>query len=89
MELGALIECGAVPTCFIIGCSPTPDFIPWSQVVPYVPGLKVVADTRLGGVQLGALIKFALTTPVLFVVGWPIHRGAVRSLRHGSANMCV
>ena len=21
------------------------------------------------------------------IVGWPIHRGAIRSLRHGSANM--
>jgi hypothetical protein len=26
---------------------------------------------------------------VQFIVGWPIHRGAARSLRHGSANMCA
>ncbi len=28
-----------------------------------------------------------LTTPVWAIVGWEFHRGAIRSLRHGSANM--
>src|SRR5579863_7708139 len=28
-----------------------------------------------------------LTTPVWAVVGWEFHRGAIKSLRHGSANM--
>ena len=28
-----------------------------------------------------------LTTPIWAVVGWEFHRGAIRSLRHGSANM--
>lgn len=37
----------------------------WSrQVFPYVPGLKVVTETRLGGVLLEHILKFALTTPV-------------------------
>ena len=34
------------------------------QVVPYVPGLKVVTQTRVGGVELGHILKFILTTPV-------------------------
>ncbi len=29
----------------------------------------------------------ALTTPVWAVVGWEFHRGAIKNLRHGSANM--
>ncbi len=32
-------------------------------------------------------LLLALTTPVWAVVGWEFHRGALRSLRHGSANM--
>ena len=113
-----------------------------------MPGLKVITQTRVGGVELGHILKFILTTPVQvnvlsaahihlhmhdcmrlmqrtsscrasaafadwpcsmcciigdqictasdhwllsvqFIVGWPIHRGAARSLRHGSANMCA
>ncbi len=54
-----------------------------------MPGLKAVVDARVGGVELGALLKFLLTTPVQLVVAWPIHRGAARSLRHRSANMCA
>lgn len=34
------------------------------QVVPYVPGLKAITSTRVGGVELGHILKFALTTPV-------------------------
>ena len=29
----------------------------------------------------------ALTTPIWAVVGWEFHRGAIKTLRHGSANM--
>jgi Cu+-exporting ATPase len=32
-------------------------------------------------------LLLALTTPVWAIVGWEFHRGALRSLRHGSANM--
>jgi P-type Cu+ transporter len=32
-------------------------------------------------------LLLALTTPVWAIVGWEFHRGAIRSLRHGSANM--
>src|SRR5207237_8695771 len=32
-------------------------------------------------------LLLALTTPVWAVVGWEFHRGAVKNLRHGSANM--
>jgi len=60
-----------------------------AMVFPYVPGLKAVVHPRVGGVELGMILKFALTTPVQLVIAWPIHRGAARSLRHGSANMYV
>lgn len=29
-----------------------------------MPGLKVVTQTRVGGVELGHILKFVLTTPV-------------------------
>ncbi len=32
-------------------------------------------------------LLLALTTPVWAVVGWEFHRGAIKTLRHGSANM--
>jgi P-type Cu+ transporter len=32
-------------------------------------------------------LLFALTTPVWAVVGWEFHRNAIKTLRHGSANM--
>jgi P-type Cu+ transporter len=32
-------------------------------------------------------LLLVLTTPVWTVVGWEFHRGAIKSLRHGSANM--
>jgi len=32
-------------------------------------------------------LLLALTTPVWAVVGWEFHRGAIKNLRHGSANM--
>jgi len=33
------------------------------------------------------LLMLVLTTPVWAVVGWDFHRGAIKTLRHGSANM--
>lgn len=60
-----------------------------TMVIPHVPGLKVITHTRVGGIELGALLKFVLTTPVQLVIAYPIHRGALRSLRFGSANMYV
>jgi P-type Cu+ transporter len=33
------------------------------------------------------LLLLVLTTPVWAVVGWEFHRGAIKNLRHGSANM--
>ncbi len=33
------------------------------------------------------LLLLALTTPVWAIVGWEFHRGALKNLRHGSANM--
>ena len=33
------------------------------------------------------ILLLVLTTPVWAVVGWEFHRGAIKTLRHGSANM--
>ncbi len=33
------------------------------------------------------LLLLVLTTPVWAVVGWEFHRGAIKTMRHGSANM--
>ncbi len=33
------------------------------------------------------LLLLVLTTPIWAVVGWVFHRGAIKALRHGSANM--
>ena len=35
----------------------------------------------------GNYLLLALTTPVWAIVGWEFHRGAIKTLRHGSANM--
>ncbi len=32
-------------------------------------------------------LLLVLTTPVWAIVGWEFHRGALKTLRHGSANM--
>jgi Cu+-exporting ATPase len=32
-------------------------------------------------------VALALSTPVVFVAGWPFHRAAARNLRHGAATM--
>ncbi len=32
-------------------------------------------------------LLLALTTPIWAIVGWEFHRGAIKTLRHGSANM--
>src|SRR5258708_17748484 len=34
-------------------------------------------------------LLLALTTPVWALVGWEVHRGSIKTLRHGGANMCT
>ena len=34
------------------------------QVFPYIPGLKAVVYTRVVGLELGQVLKFALCSPV-------------------------
>jgi Cu+-exporting ATPase len=46
--------------------------------------LSMFFMNRFPGVNYLLLV---LTTPVWAVVGWEFHRGAIKSLRHGSANM--
>jgi P-type Cu+ transporter len=46
--------------------------------------LAMVAPLQVGGWEW---LAFALTTPVVFVAGWPFHRAAVANLRHGIATM--
>ena len=54
-----------------------------------VLGLPVVAMSMVSSLRfpLWEWLALALTTPVVLWAGWPFHRGALRSLRHGAANM--
>ena len=48
-----------------------------------------VLQAQFLGFPLGELLKWGLTTPVQFVIGWRFHRGAYKALRRGAANMDV
>jgi Cu+-exporting ATPase len=43
----------------------------------------------LPGLELGNLLQFLLTIPVLFRIGKPFHIAAYKALKHASANMDV
>ncbi|KAL4449504.1 hypothetical protein ABPG77_007148 [Micractinium sp. CCAP 211/92] len=60
-----------------------------SMILMYIPGPKQLIELNVGGFTLGELLAFVLATPVQFWVGWTFHRGAVRALRRGRANMDV
>lgn len=61
-----------------------------SMVFMYIPGIKHVLDTKVVKMlTIGAVIRWMLSTPVQFVIGWRFYTGSYKSLRHGSANMDV
>ncbi|CAD7704910.1 unnamed protein product [Ostreobium quekettii] len=59
-----------------------------AMLVPRMPGGSVV-KTEVLGLPFDVLFKWALTTPVQFVIGWRFQSGAWRALRRGTANMDV
>jgi len=58
-------------------------------VVAALLAVPVIVYAMAGGVQTTGRdwIALALTLPVVVWCGWPIHRAALRSLRHGTATM--
>jgi len=67
----------------------TPVFLT-SMVFMYIPGIKHVLDTKVVKMlTIGEAIRWVLSTPVQFVIGWRFYTGSYKALRHGSANMDV
>ncbi|KAG0473314.1 hypothetical protein HPP92_015171 [Vanilla planifolia] len=61
-----------------------------SMVFMYIPGIKDVLDTKvINMLNIGELLRWILSTPVQFIVGWRFYTGSYKALRHGSANMDV
>ncbi|XP_027180552.1 probable copper-transporting ATPase HMA5 [Coffea eugenioides] len=61
-----------------------------SMVFMYIPGLKHVLDTKVVNMlTVGEVLRWALSTPVQFIIGRRFYTGSYKALRHGSANMDV
>ena len=60
-----------------------------AMVLPMVPWFNQILKTSFGVAPLDVVLKWALTTPVQFWVGWRFHVGAYKALRRGVANMDV
>lgn len=61
-----------------------------SMVFMYVPGIKHGLDTKVVNMlSVGEILRWVLSTPVQFVIGWRFYSGSYKALRHGSANMDV
>ncbi|KAH9626631.1 hypothetical protein KSS87_001091 [Heliosperma pusillum] len=61
-----------------------------SMVFMYIPGIKHAFDTKVVKMlTVGELLRWILSTPVQFVIGWRFYTGSYKALRHGSANMDV
>ncbi|GAB4834394.1 Probable copper-transporting ATPase hma5 [Ancistrocladus abbreviatus] len=61
-----------------------------SMVFTYIPGLKHGLETKVVNMlSIGEILRWALSTPVQFIIGWRFYLGSYKALRHGSANMDV
>ncbi|KAK3226989.1 hypothetical protein Dsin_006851 [Dipteronia sinensis] len=61
-----------------------------SMVFMYVPVIKHGLDTKVVNMlTIGEIIRWVLSTPVQFIIGWRFYTGSYKALRHGSANMDV
>ncbi|KAK1313440.1 putative copper-transporting ATPase HMA5 [Acorus calamus] len=61
-----------------------------SMVFMYIPVIRHVLDTKIVNMlTVGELLRWILSTPVQFIIGWRFYTGAYKSIRHGSANMDV
>ncbi|GLI67539.1 hypothetical protein VaNZ11_011761 [Volvox africanus] len=61
-----------------------------AMVLPMIPGSEGFMSTPIiWKIPCNQVVKWALATPVQFIVGWRFHRGAFKALRRGTANMDV
>ncbi|XP_075101482.1 putative copper-transporting ATPase HMA5 isoform X2 [Nicotiana tabacum] len=61
-----------------------------SMVFMYIPGLKNVLETKVVNMlNIGEVLRWALSTPVQFIIGRKFYIGAYIALSHGYANMDV
>ncbi|XP_021888702.1 probable copper-transporting ATPase HMA5 [Carica papaya] len=61
-----------------------------SMIFMYIPGIKEGLDTKVVNMlSVGEIIRWILSTPVQFIIGWRFYTGSYKALRHGSANMDV
>ncbi|TXG50489.1 hypothetical protein EZV62_023013 [Acer yangbiense] len=61
-----------------------------SMVFMYIPVIKHGLDTKVVNMlTIGEIIRWVLSTPVQFIIGWRFYTGSYKALRHGSANMDV
>ncbi|WMV43874.1 hypothetical protein MTR67_037259 [Solanum verrucosum] len=61
-----------------------------SMVFMYIPGLKDVLETKVANMlTVGQVLRWALSTPVQFIIGQKFYVGAYVALSHGYANMDV
>ncbi|KAJ1770063.1 Cu(2+)-transporting P-type ATPase [Coemansia sp. RSA 1813] len=61
-----------------------------AKFAPHIDPLKKVFGWQMvAGLPLGVFFQLLLTTPLQFVIGAQFYRNAIKSLRHGNANMDV
>ena len=60
-----------------------------NMILPHVFGFSWLYVDVVNKVKLASFVKWALATPVQFVVGRRFHVGAYKSLKNGAANMDV
>lgn len=61
-----------------------------SMVFMYIPGIKQTLDIKVVNMMtVGQIIRWDLSTPVQFIIGWRFYVGSYKALRRGSANMDV
>jgi Cu+-exporting ATPase len=74
---GIICNCEQIPVVFI------------GLICPHIVFFHDLLDLRCGPFLVSDWLKWALVTPVQFIIGWRFYVGAYRSLRRGSANMDV
>ena len=61
-----------------------------SMILMYIPGVKLGIETKvINMLTVGEILRWVLSTPVQFIIGWRFYSGSYKALRRGSANMDV
>eukprot|EP00894_Picocystis_sp_ML_P004363 jgi/Pico_ML_1/54880/g736.t1 len=60
-----------------------------SMIMPGIPTMRNLLNEQFDGFPVQELFKWALATPVQFVIGWRFYVGAYKALKNRSANMDV